>query len=133
MDNLAETIKQLEISLFQAATRNSTNELEKLLANDFKEFMASGGVYYKQDALIRLPSEEALQVSAGDFLVKKLTDKSALITYRSVYWRTTAAKQYSLRSSIWQKNEGRWQMVFHQGTLCPPFELIEETNEVIQS
>jgi hypothetical protein len=23
---------------------------------------------------------------------------------------------YSLRSSIWRRSEGRWQMIFHQGT-----------------
>ncbi len=24
--------------------------------------------------------------------------------------------KYALRSSIWKKNQGEWQMIFHQGT-----------------
>jgi len=129
MCNTATTIKKLEISLFHAAIRNSSDKLEKLLASDFKEFMASGDIYHKKDALLRLPNERPLQVKAGDFDVKLLTDESALITYRSIYWRGSSPKSYSLRSSIWRKNNGIWQIVFHQGTLCSAFKLAKANNE----
>jgi hypothetical protein len=36
-----------------------------------------------------------------------------LATYRVV---DETRKQHTLRSSIWKLKDGRWQMVFHQGT-----------------
>nr|WP_242876402.1 DUF4440 domain-containing protein [Desulfosporosinus hippei] len=52
-----------------------------------------------------------------DFQVKVLATDVVLATYRAV--KTNESREEmrnSLRSSIWKFIDGRWQMVFHQGT-----------------
>jgi hypothetical protein len=40
-----------------------------------------------------------------------------LVTYNAVRQDESEEQlAYSLRSSIWRLSEGRWQMIFHQGT-----------------
>ncbi len=54
---------------------------------------------------------------AWHFALRRLGPQAALLTYRSM--RPTAGTGealYSLRCSVWQWQDGRWQMVFHQGT-----------------
>jgi predicted lysophospholipase L1 biosynthesis ABC-type transport system permease subunit len=42
-----------------------------------------------------------------------------LVTYRLVVRRSDVeGEAHSLRSSIWKAINGRWQMIFHQGTLA---------------
>jgi glyoxylase I family protein len=47
-----------------------------------------------------------------DFAVARLGVGVALVTYRS------RDPRHARRSSIWVRRNGRWQMVFHQGTLA---------------
>jgi hypothetical protein len=45
-----------------------------------------------------------------------LAPEVALVTYRSQKTRPGGTTQRANRSSIWKKMDGRWQMIFHQGT-----------------
>ena len=47
----------LELKLLTPSTRRDVNVLNRLLADDFIEFGASGNIYTKQDVLCSLPAE----------------------------------------------------------------------------
>jgi hypothetical protein len=47
---------------------------------------------------------------------RELAPGLALVTYRAIRAAPGALAVQSLRSSIWACRDGRWQMLFHQGT-----------------
>lgn len=91
-------------------------ELDELLADDFIEFGSSGKSYDKKaqlDAVKGTNTSNSIQFSVTDFKIKLLASDVLLTTYKT--FRHNDSK-YALRSSIWKKNEVKWQMIFHQGT-----------------
>jgi hypothetical protein len=117
----ATTLKRLEMRLQLPSVRTSRQQLDQLLADDFLEFGASGATYNKRqiiallvnDPQSALPRYAALQ----NLKINWLADDVALLTFRSSKSspRSTRAVRAN-RASIWKKIDGRWQMVFHQGT-----------------
>lgn len=116
-DTLKKTIYNLELLLLQPEIRASAKELDTLLAHDFREFGSSGEVYDKKHILELLPQFTEEKFLIHDFEIKELSENVVLATYqtdKTVQDQETPTR--SLRSSIWRKVNGRWQMVFHQGT-----------------
>lgn len=111
--NPIQMIQEMEESLLKPETRKSIPKLQKLIAEDFIEYGSSGIIYNKQDLLDSLHEEEPKDYLAENFKVKELSPTILLITYK-----ITIAPRCSLRSSIWQYKNNRWQMIFHQGTPC---------------
>ncbi|MHC8316226.1 nuclear transport factor 2 family protein [Pseudomonas sp. LB3P31] len=108
---LLQTLLELEQRLLAQTTRIDAQALCDLIADDFAEFGASGGVWCKADVVEQLPDQPFVQRTIREFAVKPLSPDTALVTYRC---HTDTSS--SLRSSIWRQRDGRWQMVFHQGT-----------------
>jgi len=110
-------ILRLEERLLEPAVRLDESILDDLLADDFVEFGASGGVWNKIEVIAGLRHELHLARHITDFALKVLADDVALATYRC---HATSAEHkvasVTLRSSIWHKRLERWQLVFHQGT-----------------
>jgi glyoxylase I family protein len=86
--------------------------LSELIADDFLEFGASGRTWTAADVRHALATESARDVPMEDFAVARLGVGVALVTYRS------RDPRHARRSSIWVRRKGRWQMVFHLGTLA---------------
>jgi hypothetical protein len=120
-----ETFKALEESLLRPEIRKSPDRLRALLAEDFVEFGSSGGVHGKEDVIAALveeaaPGDEPLSITAHDFALRTIAKDTVLLTYRSVRRLTEKGpERHALRSSLWQSIDGRWQMIFHQGTVIP--------------
>jgi hypothetical protein len=118
-----DLIQGLEKELFKQTVRGSSDEVDKLLADNFVEFGRSGRVYHKEEVIRSLAAESAGAVqtlTASDFALKPLADGVVLLTYRSLRRGEDGRELHSLRSSIWKLIGGRWQMVFHQGTPTNP-------------
>ncbi|PSJ61558.1 DUF4440 domain-containing protein [Pseudaminobacter soli (ex Li et al. 2025)] len=116
-------IQSLEEELFRQAVRGSPEAVDKLLAEDFVEFGRSGGVHHKADVIRSLAAEDpknSQMLMADDFELTSLAKDVVLLTYRSVRKGEDGKELHSLRSSIWKHLEGRWQMIFHQGTPTQP-------------
>ncbi|MCW8276549.1 nuclear transport factor 2 family protein [Pseudomonas sp. PCH199] len=117
---LSPTLLKLEQRLLSQATRCDAEEISRLLADDFIEFGASGGIWTKSEVVEQLPHEAFTQRTISEFIAKHLSEHTVLVTYRC---HATANGQRcsanSLRSSIWRRQGEQWQMVFHQGTLLP--------------
>ena len=106
---LRRQILQLEQSLLSPEVRLSAQRVEELIADEFVEFCSSGKVYrYSRGDIFHTPAQGRIE----DFALRSLSPDCALATYRFV--RTDGA--VSLRSSVWQRLEGAWKMMFHQGT-----------------
>jgi hypothetical protein len=117
--DLSQHLLQLEQRLLSRAVRQAPAELARLLADDFLEFGASGGVWDKSDILEALPKVPFTQRIVSQFNLKWSSENSALVTYHChnvAADRPVAADSW--RSSLWRLEHGEWRMVFHQGTYC---------------
>ncbi|WP_168209767.1 nuclear transport factor 2 family protein [Chromobacterium paludis] len=110
-----------EAALLTADIRRDATMLDSLIADDFLEFGASGAAFGKSEVMERLPTEESPVIQAQDFQARQLGEGVVQITYKSVRDPASSAPRHALRSSIWRCRDGRWQMVFHQGTVTEPF------------
>ncbi len=116
-DAIAQQLRKLEEDMLQPEIRRSPEAVASLLTDDFCEFGSSGRIFSKSEILEALRTETGGQISIADFCVRSLTAETALVTYRAIR-RADAhqAGRTSLRSSMWVLRDGRWQMLFHQGT-----------------
>ena len=106
----ARALRDLEERLLHPSVRASPDEVATLLADEFIEFGSSGRIYDKQQIIRLLQAEQGeAQLTLAEFSARRLSADIVLVTYRVVESRT-------MRSSIWSFQEGRWRMVFHQGT-----------------
>ncbi len=116
--DLTALIRQLEQRLLTPGVRRSAQEVAGLLADEFIEFGSSGRVFDKQQVIDSLQGEAAAHWSLTHFKTSLLAPGVVLATYRATYHSSAGAPPVpSLRSSLWKWIDGRWQMVFHQGTL----------------
>ena len=110
-------LRTLEEELLQPEVRKTASRVDTLLAEGFIEFGSSGRVFDKQDIIDSLRSESPARRLLTDFKVLPLGPGVVLTTYRAVRYGASGVQPiHSLRSSVWRLLDGRWQMVFHQGT-----------------
>lgn len=113
MDDLKQVLQALELHHTKPETRATPEEMGKVLAAEFFEIGSSGIMFSREDCLVEGGLEQ-WDVSMSNFEVHPLADDVVLTTYR-IEDRTRMRN--TLRSSIWKLIDGRWQMVFHQGTI----------------
>jgi hypothetical protein len=114
-----DVLRGLEEQLHQPSVRQSPETVDRLLADGYVEFGRSGRVYDKAEVMRHLAAEDAgpaATITASEFALKSLAEDVVLLTYRSVRRGADGEKLHALRSSIWTFRDGRWQMLFHQGT-----------------
>jgi hypothetical protein len=113
---LTAQLRQLEDSILDPAVRADPARMRALLAPEFMEFGASGRVF-DRDGIIAVLAAEPARVArqARGFKARLVAPGAALTTWR--VQRDDGIE--TLRSSVWQQQaDGRWLMVFHQGTLA---------------
>lgn len=111
---LKEHLKELEVSHTRLEVRKSSEELDKILADDFFEIGSSGYIFDKQECL-----EDGVvltEMSLYNYEIYPLASDVVLSTYFIV---DKTRNRNTLRSSIWKFIDGRWQLFFHQGTISP--------------
>jgi hypothetical protein len=112
MASLTEQLRDLEGRLARREVQ-SREELLGLLAEGFREHGASGRAYSRADVLASYELGRPKELELANFGVVRIGPDAALATYHS---RETDGRQ-SHRVSVWVRNDGRWQMLFHQGTM----------------
>ncbi len=117
--DLNDHLRALEESLLLPFTRKNETRLEALLAAGFREFGSSGTAFTKADILTSLQAEAPTRLSLDSFSAELLAPGVALVTYRATRQRNDVPATHSLRSSVWVLRDGRWQILFHQGTTVP--------------
>jgi hypothetical protein len=120
MASIEEHLRQLEEALLRPETRYDPAALCSLLTEDFCEFGSSGRIFNRQQIVETIQSERLVDYSIADFSVRLLAQNVALVTYRaSARFGSESTDTVSLRSSLWVMRQGRWLMLFHQGTKIP--------------
>jgi hypothetical protein len=115
--NLKKIILGSEEKLNNTEVRKSADELDDLIADNFFEIGSSGKKYFKEDVINFLQLESEQKIFIEDFEMTELTDGLILANYRAVKLNPkTNVKIFSLRSSSWRLFNGKWKIVFHQGT-----------------
>jgi hypothetical protein len=114
-----EKLQELEEQLLTSAARHHAAELSSLLADEFREFGSSGKVFSKAEIISELQSETSVPLSLKSFEAYAVSDHAFLVTFRAVKEIPGLPPAESLRSSLWIYRDGRWQMLFHQGTRVP--------------
>ena len=118
--NVGDHLKHLEETLLSNAVRKNQAQLSALLAVDFREIGSSGRTFSRAEMLQELQSESTLRrVTLSDFQCSMLSDVLALVTYQTVRTTPEAPLLAAWRSSLWVFRDGRWQVLFHQGTPVP--------------
>lgn len=119
MELLTNYILKLENDLLKAEIRQSVVKTNELVSEDFTEFCSSGYVYQhnKGRAIDECSDLQEMECGITNFKINELSDNCVLATYRLIkYSESDENRKYSLRSSIWKCFEGKWKMIFHQGT-----------------
>ena len=111
---IEQHLQELELCLLQPTTRKS-ERVEELLAEGFIEIGSAGYAHTRPEIIRALQVEPTTRWTASPFKVRLLAPNIALVTFRA--HRHSKPPVHSLRSSIWRETNGKWQMLFHQGTL----------------
>ncbi len=120
--SLKKELVELELYLLKSDVRVSVQELDQLIHDDFLEFGGSGISFGKKEVLRQLPQEKCPEFSATAFELRLLSSDVAQLVYKASMKKPSEfITRYSLRSSLWKQSQGRWQLIFHQGTPCEPF------------
>ena len=120
MDLPKKHILKLENDLLKPEIRQSVEKTSELLIDGFTEFTSSGYIYnYNIGQVIDEDTKlQEMEWEITDFKINQLSDDCVLATYKLIkHSELNENKKYSLRSSIWKCFEGKWKMIFHQGTL----------------
>jgi ribonuclease HI len=110
-----DAVVALELELLEPATRAASERLEPLLHPEFREIGASGRRWDRAGVIDALTADPGEPWSAHEIVARRVVRDVVLVTYTA-----RRAAGASLRSSLWVRENDRWQVVFHQGTPAPP-------------
>ncbi|MHB8065500.1 MAG: nuclear transport factor 2 family protein [Ruminiclostridium sp.] len=126
MNSIKEHLLQLENDLLKSEIRKSSQIISEILANDFIEFCSNVSEYhYKNgDVFQEQSNNNILHWEILNFEIKELSNDCILAMYKVInHNEVDKTKKYSLRSSIWKNYDGKWEILFHQGTLSSKSEI----------
>lgn len=109
--NLREQLKELEERHINLGVRKSSEELNKILADDFFEIGSSGKIFDKKECLVS--GVVLTEMSLHNYEIHPLASNVILATY---FITDKTRNRNTFRSSIWKRIDGRWQLYYHQGT-----------------
>ena len=117
MDNDAETVVARELLLLQPVVRRDPERVLGLLHRDSVEYGASGRVW-DRSSILTATTEAVEPVDATQIQAHRLGVDAFLVTYRS-----HSGGRIALRSSTWLREDGKWLLRFHQGTVLTAIQL----------
>lgn len=122
MSELLNELRQLEMELHHPGVRLDKARLQALLHAGFHEVGRSGRAYDRPTILRFLAAqgrsaEGPPDVVPDQFAVHVLGPDAALLTYRAALRQADGSlTRHTLRSSVWRREAGGWQLFYHQGT-----------------
>jgi hypothetical protein len=98
--------------------------LEELIAEDYFEVGGSGRIYSRERVIETVVDrydreEPAVEYKVEDFAVREISAQIFLATY-TLSQPDGHETRVTRRSTIWTNAAGRWQVVYHQGTVVAP-------------
>lgn len=115
----ADVFRVLEERLSFPSITESRDTLATLLAEGFQEFGSSGAVFDTAAVLEALIPGGRPRILLENFTATNVATGVVLVRYVSRSVAGAGWKPPALRSSLWCHRNGRWQLLFHQGTRLP--------------
>lgn len=118
-------IKQ-EIELHQYKTRQNKIDIERLIHPDFTEVGKSGNSYdfASTTQMMEVEKPSNARVHSQNYECVQLGPSVQLLKYESALISESGeVSDFAKRCSIWTFTGTCWQLRYHQGTPCAPFEL----------
>lgn len=114
----AQYMLTIEKQHLDSTVRSSSELLGALLCDEFREFGASGRIYDRVETLnlVTNRTEEA-EYRIDEYQIVQLGENHMLATY-NLSERRGESLRLTLRSTLWKLVDGKWRMLFHQGTKC---------------
>jgi hypothetical protein len=113
-------IRALEERLANPGAGDTAGSLAAIFGDDFREFGSSGRIFDASTVLGALGTVaqrvNRAAISLEAFQVERVAPNVMLATYTARVASGPGWRPPTLRSSLWCKRDGRWQIVFHQGT-----------------
>lgn len=117
-DRLRKELVAKEELLLDNAVRNDAGKIAELLDANFVEFTSSGAQYRYSPGATFGDIDGISYVDCDTVRMLDISDNCKLLLYvNSRVCKNARIK--SNRSSVWKKIDGKWKLVFHQGTACP--------------
>jgi len=119
-----EQLRKLEIELHQFGTRTNHYRIDQLIHYSFIEIGYSGNVYSKEEILDSLLNEveSTYTVWSQDYQFIELSKDMVQVIYKEARMDSEGTlSRHAIRTSIWQKELGDWQVRFHQATPVTSF------------
>lgn len=110
---MKDTIYKLENSLINNNIRTNKNCLNELLHKNYMEIGSSGNIYKRED-YFNEDGAGIRELKIVDFSIDILEKDLVLSHYKVI---DNERKNTTLRTSIWKKENNKWQIYFHQGTV----------------
>jgi hypothetical protein len=120
-EQLEHTLLALEDEGWRALSSDWGAEFfgQLLTANSLMVF--PGIVLSKDRALAEIAKAPPwAEFRVDELRVVRLTEQSAVLTYRATAHRAGEPEYHALMSSMYVENGGSWRMAFHQQTPLPP-------------
>ena len=111
----------LEQEMHLLQTRQNRERMGELLHEEFREYGRSGHDYTRAEILAELEGESFFpEIGMTDVAFNLISEGVVLLTYTSFHRNTGGGSElhsrYTLRASLWVKQEDNWRLRFHQGT-----------------
>lgn len=106
---------KLELKLLTKECRQSFEVLNSLLSEDFVEIIPTGQTWTKKQIIESLTSgDNQEEYEAFQIQVRNISKNTVMLNYLT---KKPSQIEQQMRTSIWRKEKGKWQMIFHQGTV----------------
>ena len=116
-DELRNTIYELEQKLQKHEVRKSVDILDEIISDELIEVTSKGTLSTKNDCLINLPAAPEIHFEMTDFSARLLAPDLVQTFFKTKKTIVdTNESSISIRNTIWKNENGKWKMVFHQGT-----------------
>ena len=108
----AREILQLEKNFFDVNFINNLQYLDNILDDDYLEIGKSGTLIKKRDVIKELSGlKQNRKIDMYNYECNKIDDKTYIIHYITKY-----KDKLFFRTSIWQKNNKNYKIIFHQAS-----------------
>ena len=118
-DNVLSEMQQLETALLHTDFRDSPEQLERLLANDFEEVSPSGQ-HSSRAQVVQwlLQKDPAFRWQLSQWHVTELSDAARIVRYHAIQSVPPSASKGAVHCSVWNYDNAMqcWRLQFHQST-----------------
>lgn len=123
-EDIAAQLREREPVFHQEAVGSDRAHFESMLVSDFFEIGASGRIYSRERVIETVVDrydrdEGEIDHTITEFECRQLAEHVFLTTYLLAQPDGPVVRT-TRRATVWTNALGRWQVVYHQGTIAEP-------------